>query len=86
MQIKTKNKYPVLNFLKSFNKETIEDISKIIGTSVSACYKKLVGESFFNVAEARSLAKHYKISTDVLFEEKDIDMKKFFEEYRRRFY
>jgi hypothetical protein len=49
LQIKTKNKYPVLNFLKSFNKETIEDISKIIGTSVSACYKKLVGESFLTL-------------------------------------
>lgn len=86
MQIKTKNKYPVLNFLKSVNRETIEDISKIIGTSVSTCYKKLVGISFFNVCEARRLAKHYKISTDVLFEEKDVDMKKIFEDYTRRFY
>ena len=83
---KTKNKYPVLNFLKSVNRETIEDISKIIGTSVSTGYKKLAGLSFFRVSEATRLAKHYRISTDVLFAEENVDMKKLFEDYTRRFY
>jgi hypothetical protein len=83
---KTKNKYPVLNFLKNANRDTIEDISKIIGTSFSACYQKIIGNSFLKVGEAKRLAKHYGISTDLLFSEKSVDMKKLFEDYTRRFY
>ena len=66
-----KTKYPILDFYKRYNKETIQNLADIAKISISACHKKILGQSDFSLEEAQKIAKHYKISTDILFSGND---------------
>ena len=69
--MKVKTKYPVLDFYKRYNKETVDDLAVVAKISASSCLKKILGKSKFNLDEAQKIARHYDLPTDVLFSDND---------------
>lgn len=79
-----KTKYPVLDFYKRYNKDRIQDLADVAKISTSACHKKILGQSKFSLEEAQKIAKHYELSTDVLFSENDKFLKEVIKEHNER--
>lgn len=79
-----KTKYPVLDFYKRYNKDRIQDLADVAKISLSACHKKILGQSKFSLEEAQKIAKYYELSTDILFSENDKFLKEVIKEHNKR--
>lgn len=79
-----RTKYPILDFYKRYNKDTIQNLADVAKISTSACHKKILGQSKFSLEEAQKIAKHYKLSTDILFSGNDKFLKEVVKEHTER--